>query len=473
MHTLVPLNFEMHNLNDFFTWAEGQQNLEHTRPSKSRMSLLLRVERMRAMCTLLDNPHLAYKVVHIAGSKGKGSTAHLIANALEVHGYRVGCYLSPHVYNYRERILLFATYLSDSCTLHIAHYLRDTLQKHFGDRVHPRDHEVLSILPPTTFEILTLFAFLIFRAAQCQWAVVECGLGGKYDSTNVVSPILTIITTIEREHTQYLGKRLRQIATQKAGIIKPSAPLFLTRQKKMVAKNIIDIAKYNTAPVYYVPDYIEEIAHTDGVYRISLRNINEVSQKEVFCVDYPKHIFLPCHIMNIITAYLATSYCVSPFLPERFHSIIPRSQLIARYEKICDTPIIYCDGAHTRISLASVVDSFTTHFGTQGLCVFGCSADKDMRRLLRTIRVCFSRYIFTNCSYSNKHAMISPNALLHHAEKIRLARDPNMLAMSTEVDTIMQSIHAYNIPTLICGSFYIIAPLRDAIVSYSTRTCRQ
>ena len=463
----------MHNLNEFFAWAEGQQNLEHARPSKSRMSLLLRTERMHAMCALLDNPHLAYKVIHIAGSKGKGSTAHLIANALEIHGYRVGCYLSPHVYDYRERILLFATHLSDSRTLHIAHYLRDTLQKHFGDCVHPRDHEILSLLPPTTFEILTLFAFLIFRAARCQWAVIECGLGGKYDSTNVVSPTLTIITTIEREHTQYLGRRLRQIAIQKAGIIKPSAPLFLTRQKKVIAKNIIDIAKYNAVPVYYVPDYIEGICHTDGVYRISLRTINEMRQKEVFCVDYPKRIFLLYQIMNIITAYLVTSYCVSPFFPERFHSIIPRSQLIARYEKICDTPIIYCDGAHTRTSLASVVDSFTAHFGTQGLCVFGCSADKDIRRLLRTIRARFSRYIFTNCSYSNTHGMTSPNALLHHAEKMHLARDIDMLAMSTEVDTITRSIHAYNIPTLICGSFYIIAPLREAIASYLAHTCAQ
>lgn len=415
---------------------------------------------MEMLTGLIGNPHTAYRVIHIAGSKGKGSTAYLLAHSFAAHGYRTGCYLSPHVHDYRERFVLLPNAPQESQWTAIANEIHETVLHHCGDASQPKHHPVLGLLPPTTFEILTLFAFMLFRAAKCEWAMIECGLGGRYDSTNVVRPAGTIITSIEREHTQYLGRTLRRIASQKAGIIKRDTPLFLFPQRRRVARVAERRAATMSAPVHHIPVRMTAFAADSAGPAVPADSA-----------------ILPMQHTNIAAAYLVSAHYIPRFSPSRFQSIIPRAQLIGRYQRIRRTPPIYCDGAHTRLSLAAAVRIFTATHGRHGVCVFGCGKDKNSRRLLRVVRGKFAHYIFT--AQTEPHTMTSPALLrrraiwlgfprractvMHGIDQAAASIDRAAATDDRAAANIVETIIKQNQPVLICGSFYIIAPIQRAL----------
>lgn len=465
----------MNSLDAFFAWAEGQQNLEHARPLRPHQayrSPLFSPRRMEVLTALVGNPQCAYRVAHIAGSKGKGSTAHLFARSLSAHGQRVGCYLSPHIFDYRERFLLFPSdLLTEARWGAIAEECRATLRHHCGEVDSPKTHHILGIIPPTTFEILTLFAFLLFRAAGCQWAVIECGLGGRHDSTNVVSPAVTVITSIEREHTQYLGWRLSSIATQKAGIIKKGVPLFLFPQRVRVVKRVVRRqARALDAPVHTVPAtlsaYIAEqdaAAGQGGGGAAAGVGAAAITERAVAEMQRATHTLPPIQQMNAAAAYLISAHCIADFSFDRFAAMLTTTaQLPGRYQRLAAMPApLYCDGAHTALSLSSAVRTFTAEHGRRGICVFGCSADKNSRRLLRILRRSFSRYLFTADGSGTAHTMTPPAQLVRRACWLRFPR-LECRAVDAAAE-IAAEIEARRLPTLICGSFYIIAPVVRAL----------
>ena len=180
-----------------------------------------RLDRVRRMLELLGNPQNSYKTIHVAGSKGKGSTAAFIANALQALGYKTGLYMSPHVSDYRERFTLCGTFIDDSDLIRTADELKEGIK---------------SVEDPTTFELYTVFAFLLFKNIGCSWAVIETGMGGRLDATNVLLPQACVLTPIELEHTKILGDTIEKIATEKSKIIKPNTPVFVSLQKDEAMK---------------------------------------------------------------------------------------------------------------------------------------------------------------------------------------------------------------------------------------------
>lgn len=173
------------------------------------------MERIEALLDIMDNPHRALKSVHVAGTNGKGSTCWIIASILHKAGYRVGSFLSPHISSYRERIRINGEYISPKD-------MNDYL-----DRVLAAADQMIASggEHPTEFEVLTALAFRYFKDQQVDIAVLEVGMGGRYDSTNVVTPLVSVITSIDYDHTAYLGGSLEEIAFNKAGIIKPEVPV--------------------------------------------------------------------------------------------------------------------------------------------------------------------------------------------------------------------------------------------------------
>lgn len=493
----------MSSLDAFFAWAEKQQNLEHARPLRPRQayrSPLFSPQRMEVLTALIGNPQHAYRVVHIAGTKGKGSTAHLVTHSFAAHGQRVGCYLSPHIFDYRERFLLLpVNLLTEAQWIMVAEELRTTLCRHCGEIGHPHKHPVLGTTPPTTFEILTLFAFLLFRAAGCQWAVIECGLGGRHDSTNIVSPTATVITSIEREHTRYLGWRLSSIATQKAGIIKKRVPLFIFPQRVRVVTRVLQRrAVALAAPIHAVPATLSALfpqqgaaaqgvggatsaAETaasaaerlvgTGAAATTERVAAEIPQSRIPRSSAPSEIqtiaraFPPIQQTNIAAAYLVSAHCIAEFVPSRFAAALTAAtQLPGRYQQLTDQPApLYCDGAHTVLSLIGAVQTFTATYGRRGVCIFGCSADKNSRRLLRILRGSFAHYLFIAAAGGSSiaHTMMSPARLVRHAHWLRFPR--RSYRAIKEVSEIAVEVKALRLPTLICGSFYIIAPVMQAL----------
>jgi len=199
------------------------------------------LEPMIQALELLGNPHKKLKhVIHIAGTNGKGSTAHFLASALQSKGLSVGLYTSPHLVSYTERIQVNRTPISEANFLHSLNTVIHTLLNQNGPTL-------------TEFELLTCAAFLHFRAQNLEWVILETGLGGRLDATNVVLPTVSVITSIGYDHEAILGSSLGAIAAEKAGIIKPNTPVFSTLQDPRVAEVLTQTAQAQKSPLSFVP----------------------------------------------------------------------------------------------------------------------------------------------------------------------------------------------------------------------------
>ena len=219
------------SLEYFNEWLDSFLNFEKM-PKKN----IFWLETMKYLCERFNNPQNSYKTYHIAGSKGKGSVSSYIANILSSAGYKTGLYTSPHILNFSERIGSNAGPFSE-----------EVYEKTVKELVHLVDSIIPENLPnereATWFELVTLFAFLTFKNADCSHCVFETGMGGRLDATNVISPEVTIITPIELEHTEFLGDTLEKIAKEKAGIIKENIPVVSFYQKPEVKTILENIAK--------------------------------------------------------------------------------------------------------------------------------------------------------------------------------------------------------------------------------------
>ncbi len=206
---------------DAFAYIESFTNFE-----RRRLTPLDREYRLDRMFSLLEHfgrPHEAFACFHVAGTKGKGSTAAFLAGALRAAGHRTGLYLSPHVSSYNERITIDGDAVAPALLTEVASRIAAELDAGALE-------DLRGGFGPTTFELLTLLAFLCFRESGCREAVIEVGIGGRLDATNVVTPTASVITPLDLEHTQLLGDTLASIAREKAGIIKPGRPAFVGHQ---------------------------------------------------------------------------------------------------------------------------------------------------------------------------------------------------------------------------------------------------
>lgn len=225
----LPSNPVAAEVQALFRYFEDFTNLERG----GYVPRVYRLERTRRLLSLFGDPHRGLRCIHVAGSKGKGSTASFIAAVLRAAGYRTGLYTSPHVARYEERITMAGEFLPPEVYLDAAKRIRSGVE----ERMRPTMAEAEL---PSTFELLTLMAFMVFRMVRTDFVVLETGLGGRLDATNVVDPVASVITPIELEHTEYLGNTIREIAREKAAIIKPGRPAFVSHQSAEAEISIRD-----------------------------------------------------------------------------------------------------------------------------------------------------------------------------------------------------------------------------------------
>nr|NIV39504.1 bifunctional folylpolyglutamate synthase/dihydrofolate synthase [Anaerolineae bacterium] len=195
------------------------------------------LDRVRHLLALMGEPQRTFQAVHIAGTKGKGSTAAMIESVLRVAGYRTGLYTSPHLHSFRERIQVAGELIPEAGVIRLVEEMRPLVARVEGI---------------TTFEIITCLAFAWFAELGVEWTVVEVGLGGRLDATNVLEPQVTIITPISYDHVAILGDTLSQIAAEKAGIIKPGVPLVSAPQPEEALATICDVCDRQGAPLTLV-----------------------------------------------------------------------------------------------------------------------------------------------------------------------------------------------------------------------------
>ena len=342
---------------------------------------------------LMGNPHLSFRSVHIAGTNGKGSTSAFLAGVLQAAGYRVGLYTSPHLVSFTERIRINGMQVSEERVVELAERVRrrydGVLSREGGD-----------LLTPTFFEVTTAMAFTCFAEERVDIAVVEAGMGGRLDSTNVIAPLVSVITNIDLEHTEYLGTTLGQIAAEKAGIIKAGVPVVTGATQPEVLAVIEQQALAAGAAVFRMPrDF--------GAERVAAGRTQEFDYRGITTrLPHIRIGMLGRHQVGNACLALAAAECIG-----RAGLAVPEAALRAgleqavwegRLERVAQGPDIYLDGAHNPASarvLADAVRELKRGYGRL-IMVVGMLKDKDRRGILEQLAPLADRLIVTRPNYS-------------------------------------------------------------------------
>jgi dihydrofolate synthase/folylpolyglutamate synthase len=335
--------------------------------------------RMRRLLAALDNPERAFLSLHIAGTKGKGSTAHLAEALLREAGYRTGLYTSPHLVDLRERIRLDGKPVTEQEFTRILTQMEPELRR----------------LKPTYFETMTAAAFLLFADQGVDYAVVEVGLGGRLDATNVILPAACAITTIDYDHMDKLGHTLTAIAGEKAGIIKPGVPVVSSPQPAAARKVLLERCN----PVF--PRF--RVLSTRGFV---LKFTVEGRRCELPVLG--EH-----QAANAATALALVERSGATVTPEDVRRAFRKVRLPGRVERVGRRPWLIVDAAHNPVSARALAAALKSVPRRRTILVFGASADKDYKGMLKTLLPLADLAIFTKALSSRAAA---PSDLMRHAK---------------------------------------------------------
>ncbi|MBM3411975.1 MAG: bifunctional folylpolyglutamate synthase/dihydrofolate synthase [Bacteroidetes bacterium] len=321
-----------------------------------------------ALCHALNNPQHKFKSIHIAGTNGKGSVSHMLASILQEAGYKTGLYTSPHLVDFRERIKINGQLISQ----------QDVVE--FTQRLLP----LFESINPSFFEVTVAMAYDYFAQQQVDIAVIETGLGGRLDSTNIITPTLSIITNIGWDHMQLLGDSLEKIAVEKAGIIKTKVPVVIGKMQKESWPVFLEKATQLNAPIT-----LAENAHTiDHFYwekdKLFIK-VNSVKSQTLFELDLTG-IYQCTNLITVLSAVeqlTKAGFAISPLALHKGLSHAKKSTgLLGRWEEIRPNPKLVLDVAHNADGIEQVLLQLQhIHFNKLHL-ILGMAKDKDCERVL-------------------------------------------------------------------------------------------
>lgn len=399
--------------------------------------------RVHRLLDLLGNPHRSFRSVHIAGTKGKGSTAAMVAAVLQQAGHRTGLYTSPHLHTFRERIQIDGELVPEASVVAGVERLR----------------AVVSRVPEiTTFELITALAFDTFARTEVQWAVVEVGMGGRLDATNVITPQVSVITPISYDHMTYLGDTLGEIAGEKAGIIKPGVPVVTAPQPREAADVFAQVAAERSAPLTIVGrDWQwESVNSSSEGQRFSAWPSRQAGRRATYSLP-----LLGSHqLVNATTALATVEQIRHQGTEVQDHAI--RSGLAGvrwpgRLEVLGTAPWTIVDGAHNGDSmekLASALGKLFPH--EKAILIWGTSSGKDVDGMLDALLPIADHILVTQA-----HHPRATNA----TTLVERVRARGREACSVPMEGALK--HALSIATerdLVCGtgSLFVVADLREA-----------
>lgn len=334
------------------------------------------LDRMFALMESLGNPQKQYPIIHVAGTKGKGSTSALCASALQAAGYTVGLYISPHLLDYVERIQIKGESISHEQLVELVEEIKPHVAK---------------IEKLTTFEITTALAFMAFAKYGVDAAVFEVGLGGRLDATNIVTPKVSVITSLSYDHMAVLGNTLTLIAGEKAGIIKQSVPVVSAPQKDEALEVLERAAKLKNAELTLVGRDVKfELIES------SLEGQEFRIQNSEFRIP-----LLGSHqIENAATAYTALKVSGIPTTDEQIQKGFSQVQWRARFEVARRDPPVIFDSAHNQDSFAKLSETLQTYFPDQMVyLIFGASEDKNIPGMFAELKSKIRKIIITRADH--------------------------------------------------------------------------
>ena len=411
------------------------------------------LDRMRRLLKSLGDPHTKIKSVHIAGTKGKGSTATMLAAMLQACGYRVGLYTSPHICDVRERITVNGDMIPRAVLARLICKVEPIIEKTPDDK-------------PTFFEIFTALAFQYYVDMGVDIAVIECGLGGRLDSTNVLAPEVIGLTSISLDHMHQLGRTIAAIAGEKAGVLKSGTTAISVPQSPEAKDVLKKVAKDTNANLKFTGEEI------DFSYRVESSRENGCHTR--ICLTTPRskfeHLTVPlqgehqalnCGLaLALLDELKAQGMSIDD---EKAIEGLEGVYVPGRMEMIHQDPRILVDGAHNGASIKALIRAIGQNIPYDSMVmIFGCAVDKDIAGMIEQIAKGADKVIFTMATDNTRAA--SPKALAEAYEECsgRVAQVAQTLA---DAIRIAHSAVSREDIICICGSFYLVGEAKKLLAT--------
>jgi len=404
-----------------------------------RFGIILGLATIRSILNALGDPQNNFYSIHVAGTNGKGSVAAALSSILQQSGYRVGLYTSPHLVRFNERICINNRQISNDA---VVKSYQAVQKAHLGNRT------------PTFFELTTAMAFYEFARRRVDWAVIETGMGGRLDATNVIDPVISIITNVSMEHRAYLGNTLARIAREKAGIIKQATPV-VTAIKQRQAKSVIQrIAGKKSAPLYMLGKN----------FKVRRQPAGGFSYYGIENTWHDMHTALQGHY-QVENAALAIAACE---LLNKNHTSISqqsiRDGLIktswpGRLEIVSEHPMIILDGAHNLMAARELAKFLGNNLAQRSITlVVGILDDKPYQSMLKSLLPVCSRVIVTRAKTGRA---LDPLRLFETAKKTL----SDVRIVSDVAQAFKQAVAEADFNDVICiaGSLYVVGEAKAAI----------
>jgi len=402
-----------------------------------------KLERMQQLLAKMGNPHQQIRTVHVAGTNGKGSTVAMIASMLQACGYTVGVYTSPHLVELRDRIVI------NGLSIEKAAFAE-------GVKVAAKAAEKAGV-DPTFFEIVTAVGFKHFAEQAVDIAIIEVGLGGRLDSTNVIRPEAAVITSIDFDHTKLLGNTLEEIAREKAGIFKKDVPAFIFESEPNVQQAIAEVAEKVGAQLRVVNkdiDFSARFCVTDDLgphTRVCL--YSKTSRLEHLPVPLPgEHQASNCGLALAVIDQLKTVGFDCP--EDKITAGLAATRVPGRMQLVWDRPRVLVDGAHNPAAVGALMRCAGAHVPYDSMiCVFGCCSDKDVPGLIDKVNLGADKVIFTRAASNPRSADPEDLQKLFHERSGKMSQVAKTLPEALEMAT-----RAVSREDLVCvtGSFYLV-----------------
>jgi len=404
-----------------------------------RFGIKLGLSTIRKILSAMGNPQDAYNCIHVAGTNGKGSVASSLASILNQAGYKAGLYTSPHLVHFNERIQINNRPISNSNVVASYNAIKNA---HHGER------------EPTFFEFATVMAFFEFARQKVDWAVIETGMGGRLDATNIIRPRVSIITNISVEHREYLGNTLEQISAEKAGIIKARRPIITgIRQKKALAV-IENKAAEKSAPLFRLGKDFKVRRNISGTFSYHGIEANwhglQTGLSGSHQVDNAALVLAACEILNQSGGNLSLDHIRAGLIRNRWPG---------RLEMVSVEPRIILDGAHNFIAARKLARFLSANFKDHNLTmVIGILDDKPYKAMLKCLLPMAKRVILTRAKINRA---LEPEKLEALAKKMV----PNVIIKSDVEQALNFAIHTASPEDVICvaGSLYVVGEAKEAL----------
>ena len=401
--------------------------------------------RMRTLMAALGNPQDAYPIIHVAGTKGKGSTSALVASVLGAAGYKTGLYTSPHLQDYAERIQIASQPISHLQLVELVEQLKPAVAK---------------IPALTTFEITTALGFLYFASQKVDAAVIEVGLGGRLDATNVVTPRVSVITSLSYDHMAVLGNTLTLIAGEKAGIIKPGIPVVSSPQREEALAILELVSAERNAPLTLVGRDVtyQPIEHSLGGQTLAILNPQPtIPNSKSVILRIP---LLGAHqLVNAATAYTALQASGLPLAEVNLRKGFAEVRWPCRFEVVRREPPVVLDSAHNLDSFEKLAQTLDDYFpGRPVILIFGASEDKDVTGMFNALKSRLSRVIGTKAVHPRA---LDPELIVEIASQLGIPAETkssvdNALARALELAERNGEL------VLSAGSMFVTAEVKTA-----------